>query len=74
MNKRIQELAEQAQEYAENITPQGLEWFDAFKEKFAELLLQECVTEIHRWKNVPFPLDAKSAALIIILHFGLDGA
>jgi hypothetical protein len=41
MNERIFELAEQAQYYAEYTTPQGLEWFDKFKEKFAELMLTE---------------------------------
>ena len=42
MNERIKELAEQAQQYAEWTTPQGLEWFDAFKEKFAELIVEQC--------------------------------
>ena len=42
MNERIQELADQAQQYAEYSTPQGLEWFDTFKEKFAELIALEC--------------------------------
>ena len=43
MNERLRELAEQAQQYAEHTTPQGLEWFDTFKEKFAELIISECV-------------------------------
>jgi hypothetical protein len=42
MNERIKQLAEQAQQYAEYITPQGCEWFDTFKEKFAELIIKEC--------------------------------
>jgi len=42
MNERIRELAEQARDYAEYVTPQGLEWFDNFKEKFAELIVREC--------------------------------
>ena len=42
MNEQIRELAEQAQQYAEYVTPQGLEWFNAFKEKFAELIVREC--------------------------------
>lgn len=41
MNERIKELADKAQEYAEWSTPQGLEWFDNFKEQFAELLEKE---------------------------------
>ena len=43
MNERITELAEQAQQYAEYVTPQGCEWFGTFKEKFAELIVQECI-------------------------------
>ena len=46
MNERIKELAKQAQQYAEWTTPQGLEWFDAFKEKFAELIVKETITEM----------------------------
>ena len=42
MNDRIKQLAEQAQQYAEYITPQGLEWLPAFKERFAELIVREC--------------------------------
>ena len=43
MNERIKQLAEQAQQYAEYTTPQGLEWLPAFKEKFAELIVSECI-------------------------------
>ena len=43
MNARIQELAKEAQQYAEWTTPQGLEWFGAFKQRFAELIVRECV-------------------------------
>ena len=47
MNDRIKQLAEQAQQYAEYVTPQGLEWFDTFKEKFAELIVRECAQEAY---------------------------
>jgi hypothetical protein len=40
MNEKLKELAEQAEQYAEYTTPQGLEWLSVFKEKFAELILQ----------------------------------
>jgi hypothetical protein len=46
MNERIKELIEQAQQYAEYVTPQGCEWFDTFKEKFAELIIQECYNAV----------------------------
>lgn len=43
MNQNIKELARQAQQYAECTTPQGLEWFDTFKEKFANLIVAEFI-------------------------------
>ena len=42
MNPKIKELADKAQEYAEWMTPQGLEWLDNFKEQFASLIIEEC--------------------------------
>jgi len=42
MNPKIKELADKAQEYAEWMTPQGLEWLDNFKEQFAKLIIEEC--------------------------------
>ena len=46
MNERIKELAKLAQLRAEWMTPQGLEWFDNFKEQFAELIVRECLKQI----------------------------
>jgi len=43
MNERIKEMAKLAQLRAEWMTPQGLEWFDNFKEQFAELIVKECL-------------------------------
>ena len=43
MNERINEMAKLAQLRAEWMTPQGLEWFDNFKEQFAELIVKECL-------------------------------
>lgn len=48
MNERIKELAKEAQQYAEWTTPQGLEWFKPFQEKFAELIVQECLNVLHK--------------------------
>ena len=42
MNARIQEFAKLAQANAEWMTPQGLEWFDNFKQQFAKLIVREC--------------------------------
>ena len=52
MNEGIKELAEQAQQYAEYVTPQGCEWLDTFKEKFAELIVRECLQVINQPNGV----------------------
>jgi hypothetical protein len=43
MNERIKDLAKLAQERAEWMTPQGLEWFDNFKEQFTLLIVKKCM-------------------------------
>jgi hypothetical protein len=67
MNERIKQLAEQAQQYAEYITPQGCEWFDTFKEKFAELIIRECadIATINQY-------EAFSSGYYVKKHFGVE--
>ena len=46
MNERLQELAQQAQEYAGQQIDEGANWDDApiyYTEKLAELLIQQCM-------------------------------
>ena len=45
MNKRIQELAEQATTYIDPIANDGVCW-DFDREKFAQLIVQECAEVI----------------------------
>ena len=52
MNERIKELSDLAQRYAEFTTPQGLEWLDTFKDKFAELIVKECIFVINEPNGV----------------------
>ena len=48
MNERIQKLAEQATEYAnEQNELHGVGYVITFKEKFAQLIVQECLEQIH---------------------------
>jgi hypothetical protein len=68
MNERIKELAEQAQQYAEYVTPQGCEWFDTFKEKFAELIVQECAEVAH----CNFHVDGLTLGNIMKERFGVE--
>lgn len=71
MNARIRELAEQAQEYAEYTTPQGLEWFDAFKERFSKLLVQECAALA--WFAEQYGIgDGLPVSKQIKQHFGIE--
>ena len=43
MNDRIQELAYQAEEYADTMVDGGSEFHPVFVKKLAELILQECI-------------------------------
>jgi hypothetical protein len=72
MNERIKQLAEQAQQYAEYVTPQGCEWLDTFKEKFAKLIVEECAQELSR---VPGGYDSSvfyKNSKILKEHFGVE--
>jgi hypothetical protein len=45
MNERIQKLADQAEDYADaddKFPYPSVAWLSTFKEKFAELIVQEC--------------------------------
>ena len=66
MNERIKELAKLAQLRAEWMTPQGLEWFDNFKEQYAELIVKETMQVVAN--NLPQNtyLDVADA---VIEHF-----
>lgn len=46
MNERIQELAYQAEDYADGIVDQGGDFHPAYTQKLAELIVRECVKEI----------------------------
>jgi hypothetical protein len=70
MNERIKELAEQAQQYAEYVTPQGLECFDMFKEKFAELIVRECAETVQDFVDHRFP--ASEYPVRLRRYFGVE--
>jgi hypothetical protein len=46
MNKRIKELMEQSQDWADAHAPYASEEHEYFAEKFAELIVQECANVI----------------------------
>ena len=43
MNERIQELAEQAERYADDNFRGESTWTEAYESKFAELIVRECI-------------------------------
>ena len=47
MNERIQELAYQAEDYADSIVDQGGEFHQAYTQKLAELIVTECLMKVH---------------------------
>ena len=61
MNKRIKELAEQAQDWADAHAPYASEEHEYFAEKFAQLIIQECVKSVNCYE-----------ALNILDRFGID--
>jgi hypothetical protein len=49
MNERIEKFSEQARLYADSMYPSGLDiakWGPAYQEKFAELIVKECLEEL----------------------------
>jgi hypothetical protein len=50
MNERIQELADQSEDYADaddKFPYPSVAWLSTFKEKFAELIVRECAQQAH---------------------------
>jgi hypothetical protein len=75
MNKRINELAEQCRIETYGVTGELLEFgFD--QEKFAELIVKECVSVVEGGKflhdQAPTALFAKECSGAIKQHFGVE--
>ena len=65
MNDRIWELAEKAQEYADDNFLGEPTWFEAYESKFAELIIRECLRVADRRGAYQVMDD-------IIEHFGIE--
>ena len=71
MNERIQELADQAEDYADGIVDQGGEFHPAYTQKLAELIVQECMNVLDPGEH---QLIARfQARQMLAEHFGIDG-
>lgn len=65
MNKRIRELAEQAERYADENFKGEPNWSEAYESKFAELIIRECLRVADRRGAYQVMDD-------IIEHFGVE--
>ena len=79
MNERIQALAEQATSIVEMIGPQGYasSYANFDREKFAELIVRECVSQMEWQKISPKGEGAYNSALDLAQrnikeHFGVE--
>ena len=70
MNERIKELAEQADDYADNKIQMPGEyhpdWHDIRDEKFAELIVAECIDVVGKATASPNGYQA------LMKHFGIE--
>ena len=74
MNERIKELAEQAEDYADDnwgSADHDDEWFTAYNEKFAELIVRECADLCDRYQEIP-ATTPRHCANDIRLMFGVE--
>ena len=72
MNEQIKKLAEQARQYANSMYPSGLDipkWGPAYHEKFAELIVKECVQICEQ--GTATQTTSSGAASMIKQHFGV---
>jgi hypothetical protein len=73
MNERIKQLAEQATTIVDTVNSQGYSssYANFDKEKFAELIVQECIEQVITGPNGPAHY-AVEAALRLKKHFGVE--
>jgi hypothetical protein len=66
MNQRIQQLEKQASDYYWSLDD-GVRTADAFTQKFAELIVQECVNVLHDNE-----LWSRDVSHVLKEHFGVE--
>lgn len=66
MNKLIQELAYQAEEYADSVVDQGGEFHQAYTQKLSELIVRECTNIVLHYASVDEGVSVAKK------HFGFE--
>jgi len=70
MNARIKQLETQCWTHRiGGYLIDGQLHFDS--EKFAELILRDCIDTLEAWRGEPFPFDENLAVSLIKQHFGM---
>jgi hypothetical protein len=79
MNERIRELVEQAQYYAnEQNDKHGVSWIRTYNEKFAELIVKECLEACSRANEIRHLVPPTQQQVVlscmdeIETHFGVE--
>ena len=76
MNRRICELAEQAEFYADDNFKGEPFWTEAYESKFAELIVAECVGVVEGGSflhdQAPTAIFARECSGAIKKHFGVE--
>ena len=71
MNERIRLLAEQAQDWADAHAPYASEEHEYFAEKFAQLIVRECVDLFEvEWGDEK--LTGNDVGYVVKKHFGVE--
>lgn len=65
MNERIQDLAYDAEEYADTVVDGGSEFHLIFVKKFAELIIKECAQKLENDGMIEVAMEIKQ-------HFGIE--
>ena len=71
MNKRIQELMEQAQDWVDQRAPFASEEHEWFAEKFAELIVRECIDIVSPYAIRMENFDGGHPIVDLKKHFGV---
>jgi hypothetical protein len=79
MNERIQKLYDQADKFAkenrtQTISGPGNNYFELFHEKFAELIVAECISTLEEkiYRSIDHEGDEIWIDLILKEHFGVE--
>jgi hypothetical protein len=71
MNERIQELAYDAEEYADTMVDGGSDFHPTFVKKFAELIIRECAKSANDWYQNHDKIHSDPMSYVLA-HFGVE--